>query len=339
MGNVIKLVKRKYKDDEPIQNLLSLIENDFVKVENLIKQQIISEVDRIPNLANYIIQLGGKRLRPILTLTCSKMCGYTGDKHINLAAAVELMHTATLLHDDVVDESNLRRGKTASHILWDNKTSILVGDFLLGKAFQLMVESRSLESLRNLSDASAKIAEGEVMQLISSENIKTTEDQYMEIIEAKTASLFSTSCVVGGLISNSKEEEIEALLSFGKNIGITFQLKDDALDYFGKKEELGKNPGDDFFEGKVTLPIILAYRRGNKDEKEFLKNTFEEKIRNKNALKKTTGIIRKYKTIEDTLERANHHGKIAKDALEIFPDDPFKDALMKLVDFSIVRSN
>ena len=182
MGNVIKLVKRKYKDDEPIQNLLSLLGKDFVEVENLIKQQIISEVDRIPNLANHIIKLGGKRLRPILTLTCSRICGYTGNKHINLAAAVELMHTATLLHDDVVDESNLRRGKTASHILWDNKSSILVGDFLLGKSFQLMVESRSLKSLKNLSDASAKIAEGEIMQLISSENIKTTEDQYMKII-------------------------------------------------------------------------------------------------------------------------------------------------------------
>ena len=339
MGNVIKLVRNKYKNDEPIQELLDLIDKDFVKVDELINKQVISEIDRIPDISNHIINLGGKRLRPILTLTTAKICNYRGSMHIKLAAAVELMHTATLLHDDVVDKSDIRRGKSASHKIWDNKSSILVGDFLLGKAFQLMVETKSLECLKNLSNASAKIAEGEVMQLIASDNIKTTEDQYMKIIESKTAELFSTACVVGALISKSKREEIDALISFGKNLGIAFQLKDDALDYYGKKNILGKNIGDDFLEGKVTLPIILAYRRGNNSEREFLKNSFDNKIRNKDLLKKAIEIIDTHNTIEDTLEKAYHHGRIAKDALGIFPNTKFKDSLMRLVDFSIIRTH
>lgn len=339
MGNVIKLVRNKYKNDEPIQELLDLIDKDFIKVDELINEQVISEIDRIPDISNHIINLGGKRLRPILTLTTAKICNYRGSMHIKLAAAVELMHTATLLHDDVVDESDIRRGKSASHKIWDNKSSILVGDFLLGKAFQLMVETKSLECLENLSNASARIAEGEVMQLIASDNIKTTEDQYMKIIESKTAELFSTACVVGALISKSKREEIDALISFGKNLGIAFQLKDDALDYYGEKNILGKNIGDDFLEGKVTLPIILAYRRGNNSEREFLKNSFDNKIRNKDLLKKAIEIIDTHKTIEDTLEKAYHHGRIAKDALGIFPNTKFKDSLMRLVDFSIIRAH
>ena len=339
MGNVIKLVKNKYKNEEPIQKLLSLIENDFKKVNQIINEQVISHVDRIPEVSNHIIKLGGKRLRPILTLTTSKMCGYKEDMHINLAAAVELMHTATLLHDDVVDDSDLRRGKSTSHIVWDNKSSILVGDFLLGKAFQLMVETKSIDCLKNLSNASAKIAEGEVMQLIASDNIKTTEDRYMGIIEAKTAELFSTACVVSALITKSKDEEINALTSFGKNLGIAFQLKDDALDYIGNKNSLGKNTGNDFLEGKVTLPVILAYRRGNNKERKFFEDIFNNRIRNKDLLKKAIKIINHYGTIEDTLSKAYQHGRIAKDALAIFPNTEFKDALMKLVDFSIIRTH
>ena len=339
MGNVIKLVKNKYKNEEPIQKLLSLIENDFKKVNQIINEQVISHVDRIPEVSNHIIKLGGKRLRPILTLTTSKMCGYNEDMHINLAAAVELMHTATLLHDDVVDDSDLRRGKSASHIVWDNKSSILVGDFLLGKAFQLMVETKSIDCLKNLSNASAKIAEGEVMQLIASDNIKTTEDRYMGIIEAKTAELFSTACVVSALITKSNDEEINALTSFGKNLGIAFQLKDDALDYIGNKNSLGKNTGNDFLEGKVTLPVILAYRRGNNEERKFFENVFNNRIRNKDLLKKAIKIINHYDTIEDTLSKAYQHGRVAKDALAIFPNTEFKDALMKLVDFSIIRTH
>ncbi len=339
MGNVIKLVKNKYKNEEPIQKLLSLIENDFKKVNQIINEQVISHVDRIPEVSNHIIKLGGKRLRPILTLTTSKMCGYNEDMHINLAAAVELMHTATLLHDDVVDDSDLRRGKSTSHIVWDNKSSILVGDFLLGKAFQLMVETKSIDCLKNLSNASAKIAEGEVMQLIASDNIKTTEDRYMGIIEAKTAELFSTACVVSALITKSKDEEINALTSFGKNLGIAFQLKDDALDYIGNKNSLGKNTGNDFLEGKVTLPVILAYRRGNNKERKFFEDIFNNRIRNKDLLKKAIKIINHYGTIEDTLSKAYQHGRVAKDALAIFPNTEFKDALMKLVDFSIIRTH
>ena len=339
MGNVIKLVKNKYKNEEPIQKLLSLIENDFKKVNQIINEQVISHVDRIPEVSNHIIKLGGKRLRPILTLTTSKMCGYNEDMHINLAAAVELMHTATLLHDDVVDDSDLRRGKSTSHIVWDNKSSILVGDFLLGKAFQLMVETKSIDCLKNLSNASAKIAEGEVMQLIASDNIKTTEDRYMGIIEAKTAELFSTACVVSALITKSKDEEINALTSFGKNLGIAFQLKDDALDYIGNKNSLGKNTGNDFLEGKVTLPVILAYRRGNNKERKFFEDIFNNRIRNNDLLKKAIKIINHYGTIEDTLSKAYQHGRVAKDALAIFPDTEFKDALMKLVDFSIIRTH
>ena len=339
MGNVIKLVKNKYKNEEPIQKLLSLIENDFKKVNQIINEQVISHVDRIPEVSNHIIKLGGKRLRPILTLTTSKMCGYNEDMHINLAAAVELMHTATLLHDDVVDDSDLRRGKSTSHIVWDNKSSILVGDFLLGKAFQLMVETKSIDCLKNLSNASAKIAEGEVMQLIASDNIKTTEDRYMGIIEAKTAELFSTACVVSALITKSKDEEINALTSFGKNLGIAFQLKDDALDYIGNKNSLGKNTGNDFLEGKVTLPVILAYRRANNKERKFFEDIFNNRIRNNDLLKKAIKIINHYGTIEDTLSKAYQHGRVAKDALAIFPNTEFKDALMKLVDFSIIRTH
>ena len=332
-------MKKISKADLSIKELVELIKEDFIKADKLIKNQITSEVDRIPELSNYIISLGGKRLRPILTIACAKMLNIENNHHITLAAAVELLHTATLLHDDVVDESDFRRGKETSHVLWDNKSSILVGDYLLGKAFQLMVKTGSLQCLETLSNAAAIIAEGEVLQLVATNNINIKKSDYIRIIESKTAALFSSACEVGGIISNSPSEINKSLFSFGKNLGTSFQLIDDALDYSGSTENLGKNIGDDFYDGKITLPIIISFEEADENEKYIWKDIFQKKIRNEKDLVIAKNLIEKHKSIEKTLDLANKYGDDAKKDLSVFNESPIKKALVNLVDFSLVRDH
>lgn len=327
------------KADLSLANLKKLIEKEFIETDKLIKNQINSDIDRIPLLSKHIINLGGKRLRPILTLSCAKMLKVKNKNHIKLAAAVELLHTATLLHDDVVDESNYRRGKKTSHILWDNKSSILVGDFLLGKAFQLMVETKSLECLEILSNAASIIAEGEVFQLVETNNVNIKKNNYIKIIESKTAALFSSACVVGGIVSGANRTQKKNLFNFGKNLGTAFQLIDDAMDYDGLSSKMGKNNGDDFFEGKITLPVILAIKDSNKEEKDFWEKVFNKETRNKSDLKKAKKIIKEKNTINKTLKLANEYGNNAKKIMQKFESNLIRDGLIDLVNFSLIRNH
>ena len=326
------------KADLSLHNLKKLIKKEFNETDKLIKKQINSDVNRIPKLSKHIIDLGGKRLRPMLTISCAKMLKIRNKNHIKLAAAVELLHTATLLHDDVVDESVYRRGEKTSHTLWDNKSSILVGDFLLGKAFQLMVETNSIECLSILSKAAAIIAEGEVLQLVETNNINIKETNYIKIIESKTAALFSSACEVGGVVSGANKSQKKKLFNFGKNLGTAFQLTDDALDYEGSSSKMGKNNGDDFYEGKVTLPVILALKNADKKEKDFWEKTFNKKVRNKTDLRIAKKIIKDKDTINQTLKLANKYGEKAKNIMKDFESNPVRNALIDLVDFSLVRN-
>tara|TARA_B100000927_G_scaffold99843_1_gene80751 strand:- start:854 stop:1852 length:999 start_codon:yes stop_codon:yes gene_type:complete len=327
------------KADLSLHNLKKLIKKELNETDKLIKNQINSDVNRIPKLSKHIIDLGGKRLRPMLTISCAKMLKIRNKNHIKLAAAVELLHTATLLHDDVVDESVYRRGEKTSHTLWDNKSSILVGDFLLGKAFQLMVETNSIECLNILSNAAAIIAEGEVLQLVETNNINIKETNYIKIIESKTAALFSSACEVGGVVSGANKSQKKKLFNFGKNLGTAFQLIDDALDYEGSSTKMGKNNGDDFYDGKVTLPVILAINNADKKEKDFWKNTFNKKVRNKTDLKIAKKIIKDKDTINQTLILANKYGEKAKHIMKDFESNSIRNALIDLVDFSLIRNH
>jgi octaprenyl-diphosphate synthase len=293
----------------------------------------------IPEVANHLISSGGKRLRPMLTLATAALCGYRGDGHVKLAAGVEFMHTATLLHDDVVDESEMRRGKVAARVRWGNEASVLVGDFLLGQAFKMMVEVGSLRALEILSSASAVIAEGEVMQLAAAKNMETTEDEYLAIIRAKTAELFAAACEVGPVIAGRPKAEAAACRSFGMNLGLAFQLVDDALDYGGASAKLGKNVGDDFREGKITLPVVLSFRRGTTAERAFWRRALEEGEATERDLDQALAIMRRHRALDDTVERARHYGAIAEDALALFPDGAMKRALLEAVEFSIARAH
>ena len=321
-----------------LNRLLDLVAADMERVNTAIIARTGSEVAMIPEVANHLISSGGKRLRPMLTIAMAKLAGYSGDGHIKLAAAVEFMHTATLLHDDVVDESDLRRGKLAARMLWGNEASVLVGDFLLGQAFRMMVEVGSLHALDILSSAAAVIAEGEVMQLGTAKNTATNEDEYLAVIRGKTAELFAAACEVGPALATKDKAEQAACRSFGMNLGIAFQLVDDALDYGGKAAKLGKNVGDDFREGKVTLPVVLSFRRGNETERAFWNRTLVEGKVEDDDLDKALALMAKHHAIEDTLGRARHYGAIAKDALALAPDSAIKQALEEAVDFSIARA-
>ena len=322
-----------------IDPLVDLVAADMERVNATIISRTGSEVTMIPEVANHLINSGGKRLRPMLTLALSRLVGYAGDGHIKLAAAVEFMHTATLLHDDVVDESELRRGRIAARMLWGNEASVLVGDFLLGQAFKMMVEVGSLKALEILSSAAAVIAEGEVMQLAAAKNTATTEDEYIAVIRAKTAELFAAACEVGSALSGRQKAEQAASRSFGMNLGIAFQLVDDALDYGGVSSRLGKNIGDDFREGKITLPVVLAFRRGSDAEREFWRRTLERGETADVDLDHAIGLMAKHRALEDTIGRAHHYGAIARDALALFPDSKMKAALAQTVDFCIARSH
>jgi octaprenyl-diphosphate synthase len=321
-----------------IDPLVALVGPDMERVNATILDRTGSQVTMIPEVANHLINSGGKRLRPMLTLATAQLAGYGGKGHIKLAASVEFMHTATLLHDDVVDESEMRRGKAAARMVWGNEASVLVGDFLLGQAFKMMVEVGSLRALEILSSAAAVIAEGEVMQLAAAKNTATTEDEYVAVIRAKTAELFAAACEVGTVIAGLPKAEQNACRSFGMNLGIAFQLIDDALDYGGTNARLGKNTGDDFREGKITLPVVLAYRRGSELEREFWRRTLERGDVREGDIEEATAMMNRHRALDDTVKRAHHYGAIAKDALALFPDSAIKAALTEAVEFCIVRA-
>jgi octaprenyl-diphosphate synthase len=321
-----------------IERLVKQLAPAMERVNATILDRTGSDVTMIPEVANHLISSGGKRLRPMLTLAMAQLSGYAGDGHIKLAASVEFMHTATLLHDDVVDQSDMRRGKQAARMLWGNEASVLVGDFLLGQAFKMMVEVGNLQALDILSSAAAVIAEGEVMQLGAAKNTATNEDEYMAVIRAKTAELFAAACEVGPVIAGRDKAAIAACRSYGMNLGIAFQLVDDALDYGGKSAKLGKNVGDDFREGKITLPVVLSFRRGSDTERAFWQRTLGEGDVQDGDLDHAIGLMTKHHAIEDTIGRARHYGSIACDALALVPDSEIKTALEETVAFCIARA-
>ena len=336
MGVVLNLEGGK-RAVASINGLIELTASDMARVNELILSKAGSDVEMIPEVANHLISSGGKRLRPMVTLAAAQMFGYSGDGHVKLATSVEFMHTATLLHDDVVDESGMRRGKKTARMIWGNQASVLVGDFLLGQAFRMMVDVGSIDALDILSTAASIIAEGEVMQLAAAKNLETTEDEHFAVIKAKTAALFSAAAEVGPVIAGVSKAERAALRSYGINLGLAFQLIDDALDYAGSSKELGKNVGDDFREGKVTLPVILAYRRGSAQEREFWKRSIEDNETDDIALEKAVGLMVRYSAIADTIGRARHFGEIARDALAPLKPTPQKAALLDVIDFCISR--
>src|SRR5246127_3421192 len=322
-----------------IARLIELVAADMERVNAVILSRTGSEVTMIPEIAKHLIESGGKRLRPMLTLAMAQLASYGGGGHVKLAAAVEFMYTAAPLHDDVVDESEMRRGRLAARMLWGNEASVLVGDFLLGQAFKMMVEVGSLRALEILSCAAAVIAEGEVMQLAAAKNTETTEDEYLAVIRAKTAELFAAACEVGPVLAGRPKEDAAACRSFGMNLGIAFQLVDDALDYGGKSAKLGKNVGDDFREGKITLPVVLSFRRGSEGERAFWRRTLEQGDANEKDLEIALGLMAKHRALEDTIKRARHYGAIAKDALALFPNSVMKAALEETVEFCIARAH
>ncbi len=322
-----------------IETLVALVAPDMARVNTTILSRTGSEVTMIPEVANHLISSGGKRLRPMLTLAMAQLAGYGGEGHIKLAAAVEFMHTATLLHDDVVDQSDMRRGKLAARMLWGNEASVLVGDFLLGQAFRMMVEVGSLRALEILSAAAATIAEGEVAQLAAAKNTSTTEDEYLNVVRGKTAELFAAACEVGPVIAAKPKAEEAACRSYGMNLGIAFQLVDDSLDYGGKAAKLGKNVGDDFREGKITLPVVLAFRRGNDTERAFWTRTLQHGEIKDGDLDHAIGLMTRHRTLDDTIARARHYGDIAVDALGLFPPSQMKTALEQVVAFCVARSH
>jgi octaprenyl-diphosphate synthase len=339
VGLVVPLGNERPQDSSSIEPLQQLVAEDLAAVNRVIVARMQSRVALIPELAGYIVAAGGKRIRPMLTIAGAKICGYAGDRHVELAACVEFIHTATLLHDDVVDESELRRGNATAHAVWGNPASVLVGDFLFSRAFQLMVEDGSLRVLEILSGASAVIAEGEVWQLATTNNPETSEDSYLDVITAKTAALFAAACQIGSVLAARPRPEEEALESYGRNLGVAFQLVDDALDYSARQPSFGKSVGDDFREGKMTLPILLAYRRGSHEEREFWRRTLERGEQTDSDFDSACAILGRHGALRDTVERARHYGAIARDALGIFADGEPKRAMMEVVDFCIERAH
>jgi len=333
----LKSIRSAIGKPADISALTQLVEEDLQRVNRLILERMHSPVALIPQLAGHIISAGGKRLRPMLTLAAARLCGYQGDRHLALAASVEFIHTATLLHDDVVDASDLRRGLATANALWGNKPSVLVGDFLFSRAFQLMVGDGSLEVLRILSNASAVIAEGEVLQLITANDLTTTEAAYLEVIGSKTAALFAAASEIGGVIAERPQDEIAALESYGRNLGMAFQLVDDMLDYSARQAELGKTVGDDFRDGKMTLPIVLALQQADAEEREFWRRTLEEQEQVDSDLARAIQLMRKHGTLDATLSRARSYAEAAIEALMIFPDQPIRAALIEVAEFCLQR--
>jgi octaprenyl-diphosphate synthase len=318
--------------------LMALVAADLNGVNAVILERMQSKVALIPELAGHLIAGGGKRMRPMLTLACAALLGYPGTRHHKLAAAVEFIHTATLLHDDVVDGSGMRRGKRTANLIWGNPASVLVGDFLFSRAFELMVEDGSLKVLRILSHASAVIAEGEVNQLTAQRQIGTDEDHYLEIICAKTAALFAAACRVSPVVAEASEDAELALETYGKNLGIAFQLSDDVIDYASDTATMGKGVGDDFRDGKMTLPVILAYARGSEDERAFWRGAIGGERVSDEDLAQAIRLLRDTDALADTIERARQYARRAIDALAIFPASKAKAALTEAAEFAVARA-
>lgn len=327
--------------EDALSALISLVEADLEACNRVIVSRMDSPVALIPQLAAHIVAAGGKRLRPLLTLASAHLCGYPGQggglRHVELAACVEFIHTATLLHDDVVDESRLRRGLASANAVFGNKASVLVGDFLFARSFQLMVDDGSLRVLAILSKAAATIAEGEVLQLVTQNDLSTTEARYLEVIQGKTAALFAAACQVGAVVADRPDQEEAALSEYGLKLGIAFQLVDDALDYVADQATLGKTVGDDFREGKITLPVLTAFTAGNEDERSFWRRTVEDLDQSDTDLDRAMELIAEHGAIQITLDRAQRFAQEAKDALMIFPDNPVRRALCGVADYTVQR--
>lgn len=330
--------KNRTGDVSPVERLSALVAVDMATCDRLIHARMTSGVALIPDLARHLIDSGGKRLRPMLTLAAAKVGGYDGEHHVRLAAAVEFIHTATLLHDDVVDESALRRGKVSANLMWGNKPSVLVGDFLFSRSFQLMVETGNMTVLDILAGASAIIAEGEVMQLKSSNTLDVSEDHYMQVVKAKTAALFAAAAHSGALLTGRGDAFVAGLRAYGENLGIAFQLVDDALDYSGRQALMGKTVGDDFREAKMTLPIILAHARAKDEDKPFWKRVIETDNQTESDLERAITLIEQTGSIQETMRRARAFADDAKHALDVLPDSEIKHALADIADFCVERA-
>jgi octaprenyl-diphosphate synthase len=327
--------------EDALSALLALVQDDLEACNRTIVARMDSPVALIPQLAAHIVAAGGKRLRPLLTLASARMCGYPAARgvlrHVHLAACVEFIHTATLLHDDVVDESLLRRGLASANAVFGNKASVLVGDFLFARAFQLMVEDGSLEVLAILSRAAATIAEGEVLQLVTQNDLSTSEARYLDVVKGKTAALFAAACQVGAVVADRPQREERALAEYGLNLGIAFQLVDDALDYAADQAILGKTVGDDFREGKITLPVLVAYQGGGPAERSFWKRTIESSEQREDDLDYALRLMSRTGAIPATIERAARFAASAQAALAIFPDSPLRRALLNVADYTVSR--
>jgi len=326
------------KSAPSLDALLALVAPDMNGVNAVILERMQSKVALIPELAGHLIAGGGKRMRPMLTLASAAMLGYPGTRHHKLAAAVEFIHTATLLHDDVVDGSGMRRGKRTANLIWGNPASVLVGDFLFSRAFELMVEDGSLKVLRILSNASAVIAEGEVEQLTAQRQIDTDEDHYLEIISAKTAALFAAACRVAPVVAEASEDSELALECYGRNLGIAFQLTDDVIDYASDAATMGKGVGDDFRDGKMTLPVILAYARGSEADRGFWRSAIGGERVSDDDLAEATALLRSTGALAETIERARYYARRAIDALAMFPNSKAKAALIEAAEFAVARA-
>ena len=336
MGSVIPLKKEINNSYLRLKNLVGSKLDD---VSQQIRYKLASEINLIHKMTDYHVKSGGKRIRPLLTLASAKLCGYkNGNRDINLAACIELIHNATLLHDDVIDNSNLRRGVKTTNSIWGNQSSILVGDYLFSRCFEMMVEDGSQEILKLLSSTSSRIAQGEVLQLEKKGEVDLLEETYFNIINMKTAALFSAATRVGACLGDRSKKEKDALESYGKNLGLAFQIADDALDYFSIKTIFGKEIGKDFYEGKTTLPLIIIYQRANNEERNFLKGIFKKKKRNEDDFSETLALINKYKAVQASFKRAEYFVNVAYDALGIFQNSEEKTVLQNLTEFSLNRS-
>ena len=336
MGTVVQL---KNRINNSYSELKNSVEEKLVLVEEKIKSKLSSKVSLVDEMTSYHLRTGGKRLRALLTLGAAKICGYSkGSRDVNLAACVELIHAATLMHDDVIDNSEIRRGKKTLNSIWGNQSSILVGDYLLSRCFEMMVEDGNLEILKLLSSTSAEISQGEVLQLQHKGEIDMLEETYLKIITAKTASLFAAATKVGSILSNKESKIKEALEFYGKNLGLTFQIADDTLDYNSELKFFGKKIGNDFYEGKVTLPIILLYQKSDPNEKSELKKIFEKDERNEEELKKVLMMIKNYNIISDCYKKAEFFINLASNSLSIFEESKEKEILKNLTSFSLERS-
>ncbi len=336
MGSVIQL---KNQINDSYFQLKNSVEDKLVLTEEKIKSKLASDVELVEKMTNYHLKTGGKRLRAMLTLGSAKLCGYLkGSRDINLAACVELIHSATLMHDDVIDQGTLRRGKETLNKIWDNHSSVLIGDYLLSRCFEMMVEDGNLEVLKLLSSTSSKIAQGEVLQLQHRNEVDMLEETYLKIISAKTAELFAAATKVGAILSNVENKEKDALEFYGRNLGLTFQIADDTLDYNSEVKFFGKTIGQDFFEGKITLPIILLYQKSDFGEKEILNKTFHKEIRSKDDFEKIILLIKKYGILKDCYQKAQHYINLASNSLTVFKDSKEKEILKNLTSFSLARN-